>query len=127
VQPRQPRTSDFILNQRNGKPWTEDGFRSSWKKAVSRAGIEGRTFHDLRGTFVTRLAIAKCTEAQIASITGHSINDVKSILDVHYLHRDPQLARDAMANLEKSRKHKKLPTERPTGLIRTAASTGKVE
>jgi integrase len=29
------------------------------------------TFHDLRGTAVTRLALMGCTEIQIAAITGH--------------------------------------------------------
>ena len=41
-----------------------------------------------------------CTEAQIAAITGHSLRDVRSILDAHYLHRDPALARDAITKLE---------------------------
>ena len=43
---------------------------------------------------------AGCTEAQIASITGHSLSDVHSILDAHYLHRDPELAR-AVDKLER--------------------------
>jgi hypothetical protein len=45
-------------------------------------------------------ALAGCTEAQIVSITGHSLNDVRSILDAHYLHRDPELARAAIHKLE---------------------------
>jgi hypothetical protein len=40
-------------------------------KACKNAGIIGVTFSDLRGTSVTRLALAERTEAQIASITGH--------------------------------------------------------
>ena len=31
------------------------------------------TFHDLRGSAVTRLARAECTTAEIATITGHSL------------------------------------------------------
>lgn len=64
------------------------------------AGITGITFNDLRGTAVTRLALVECTEAQIASITGHSLRDVGSILDAHYLHRDVELARSAIHKLE---------------------------
>jgi hypothetical protein len=46
------------------------------------------------------MALVGCTEAEIASITGHSLRDVRSILDAHYLHRDPELARAAIHKLE---------------------------
>ena len=81
-----------------------DGFRSSWRKACAAAGISGLTFHDLRGTAVTRLAVAGCTEAEIAAIIGHSLRDVGAILDAHYLHRDPALAERAIHKLEKRTK-----------------------
>jgi integrase len=90
----------ILLNSDN-RPWTEDGFRSSWRKACTAAGIVGITFNDLRGTAVTRLALAECTEAEIATITGHSLRDVRSILDAHYLHRDPALGESAIRKLEK--------------------------
>ena len=48
-----------MLTTIDGKPWTPDGFRASWGKACKRAGVTGVTFHDLRGTAVTRLAIAR--------------------------------------------------------------------
>jgi integrase len=91
----------LILTSTDRRPWTEDGFRSSWRKACATAGIVGLTFHDLRGTAVTRLALAGCTEAEIATITGHRLRDVATILDAHYLHRDPALARSAISKLEK--------------------------
>ena len=53
---------------------------------------------------VTRLALVDCTEAQIAAITGHSLRDVRSILDANYLHRDPQLADAAITKLEQRTK-----------------------
>ena len=65
-----------------------------------KAGISEVTFNDLRGTAVTRLALVGCTEAEIASITGHSTRDVRSILDAHYLHRDQALAESAIRKLE---------------------------
>ena len=49
--------------------------------------VVGVTFNDLRGTAVTRLAMAGCTEAEIATITGHSLRGVRAILDTHYLSR----------------------------------------
>ena len=72
----------IILTSIDQQPWTSDGFRASWRKACRKAGIVGITFNDLRGTAVTRLALAGCTEAEIAAITGHSLRDVRSILDV---------------------------------------------
>jgi integrase len=90
----------IILTSTDARPWTPDGFRASWGKACKKAGIEGVTFNDLRGTAVTRLALVECTEAEIATITGHSLRDVRSILDAHYLHRDIELARAAIAKLE---------------------------
>jgi integrase len=95
-----PRQSPIILVNSDGRPWTSDGFRTSFFKARDAAGISGLTFHDLRGTAVTRLALVGCTEPQIAAITGHALSDVRSILDVHYLHRDPALAREAISRLE---------------------------
>ena len=96
-----PRRSTIMLTNSEGQPWTSDGFRTSWGKACKRAGISGVTFNDLRGTAVTRLAIAGCTEAEIATITGHSLRDVRSILDAHYLSRDPALGDSAIAKLER--------------------------
>jgi integrase len=95
-----PKRSTMILTNHMGQPWTPHGFQS-WLRATKRAGIVGLTFNDLRGTAVTRLAIAGCIEAEIATITGHSLRDVCSILDLHYLHRDPALAESAIAKLEK--------------------------
>jgi integrase len=92
--------SPIILLNSDGRPWTSAGFRASWGKASAKAGITELTFNDLRGTAVTRLALAGCTEAEIVAITGHSLSDVRSILDAHYLHRDPALARSAINKLE---------------------------
>jgi integrase len=60
----------LILTNSEGRPWTPDGFRASWGKACKASGVVGVTFHDLRGTAVTRPAVAGCTEAEIATITG---------------------------------------------------------
>jgi integrase len=94
----------IMLTSTDRRPWTPDGFRASWRKACAAAGVVGVTFNDLRGTAVTRLALAGCTEAEIATITGHSLRDVRSILDAHYLHRDPALAESAIRKLEKGTK-----------------------
>jgi integrase len=93
-----------ILVNSEGRPWTSDGFRASWRKACVKASIDGLTFHDLRGTAVTRLALVGCTEAEIASITGHSLRDAQAILDSQYLSRDPGLAESAIRKLERGTK-----------------------
>jgi integrase len=92
--------SPTILLNSDGRPWTPDGFRASWGKASDKAGIVDVTFNDLRGTAVTRLALVGCSEAEIATITGHSLRDVRSILDAHYLSRDPALGESAITKLE---------------------------
>jgi len=99
-----PKRSTIILTTSDGKPWTSDGFRASWGKACKRAGVVGLTFHDLRGTAVTRLALAECTEAEIATLTGLSLSSVRAILDTHYLARDPALGESAITKLERRTK-----------------------
>jgi len=107
-----PRRSTIILTTSDGRPWTPDGFRASWGKACRKAGITGVTFHDLRGTAVTRLAIAECTEPEIATITGHSLRSVRAILDTHYLARDPALGDSAITKLETRTKIPDWPPDR---------------
>jgi len=102
-----PRLGPLILTSSHKTPWTNFGFRSSWRKACVLAGIKGVTYHDLRGTAVTRLAEAGCTPAEIASITGHSLNDVSAMLDGHYLSRTQALADGAVVKLEKHGKRTK--------------------
>ena len=84
-------------------PWTDDGFRTSFTKAKAAAGIAGRTFHDLRGTAVTRLALAECTVPEIATITGHDLKTVETILSKHYLSRDNALGESAISKLNRHR------------------------
>ncbi|MGU3496379.1 tyrosine-type recombinase/integrase [Xanthobacteraceae bacterium A53D] len=91
----------LILLTMEGQPWSEGGFRASWRKACAKAGVAGVTFHDLRGTAVTRLAIAGSTVPEIASFTGHSLGDVEAILDAHYLSRNAGLAESAVVKLER--------------------------
>jgi integrase len=96
-----PRRAVTILTTQAGLTWTPDGFSASWRKAALKAGISGLTFHDLRGTAVLRLALAGGTVPEIATITGHSIRDVQSILDSNYFHRDVALAESGIRKLER--------------------------
>lgn len=89
-----------ILTNTMGQPWTGDGFRTSWEKAHKKAKIDDLHFHDLRGTAVTRLALAGCTVLEIASITGQSLKTVWEILDKHYLGGRLELAKAAIKKLD---------------------------
>ena len=89
-----------ILCTMKGMPWTGDGFRSSWSKACKKAGVTGLTFHDLRGSAITRLAIAGATVPEISTISGLSLGDVRGILDRHYLSNDVAMAESAIRKLE---------------------------
>ena len=94
------RRGALVLLNIEGERWTPDGFRSSWAKACAKAGITALTFHDFRGSAVTRLALAGASVPEIATITGHTLRDVQEILDAHYLSRDVTMAESAVRKLE---------------------------
>lgn len=82
-----------------GAAWTRDGFSTSWRKVCEAAGIADFTFHELRGTAVTRMDLAGCTVPEIAAVTVHSLKDVETILDLHYLGGRAELAANAMRKM----------------------------
>jgi integrase len=99
-----PKTSLVILTNSYGRPWVQRSFQGAWSKASRKAGIKGHlTFHDLRGTAVTRLSEAECTPQEIATITGHSLRDVGVILD-KYSARTNKIALAAIAKLERNQR-----------------------
>ena len=110
---RAPRDGEHILLNSDGTPWTEHSFRVAWRRARQEAGITGVTYHDLRGTAVTRLAIAGCTELEIAAITGHSAGDVRSILQAHYLFFDQAIAERAMQKMQAHNLQNKVQNDKP--------------
>ena len=86
-----PAPERTILTQpRAGTPWPDKQFSNKFSKAKNEAGLAHLHFHDLRGTAVTVLAQEGCTDMQIASITGHSLKHVSSILD-KYMARTQEL------------------------------------
>lgn len=101
------RPSDFICLNSEGKPWTSDGFRTSFGKAKAKADIKNLTFHDTRGTAVVMMARAGSTVPEIVSITGHSLRDAENILSKHYLAADRELADSAIRKVESHRAAKK--------------------
>lgn len=99
----------MVVNS-DGAPWKNgNSFGVAWRRAMLAAGLDGLTFHDLRGSSVTRLALAGATVPEIATITGHSLKDVEAILDAHYLSRDIGLAESGIRKLEQRKTAVKLP------------------
>ena len=115
-----PKRGPVVLTSSDERPWTSDGFRASWRKACAEAGIVGVTFHDLRGSTVTRLAEEGAPEGEIAAITGHSQGEVGRILDV-YLSRSGKLADNAVRWLERKEARTRVVKR---GVKRSAGSDG---
>jgi integrase len=91
-----PRAAITILTTKRGIAWQGNGFSKAWGDATRKAKVTGLTFHDLRGTAVTRLAEAECSHAEIAA------RDVGAILD-KYLARTDKIALAAIAKLERGK------------------------
>ena len=77
-----PKRSTTILANSRSRPWTRDGFGSSFNKAKIGAGLEDRDlhFHDLRGTAATRFYVAGLSERVIAEIMGWEEEHVARII-----------------------------------------------
>lgn len=88
----------LTTTRRDPTPWTSDGFRASWAAACERSGVEGVTFHDLRGTFVTLAHRNGSTIKEIAEISGHSERDAEAIIRKHYLAGDAVIEMMEVAN-----------------------------
>jgi integrase len=68
-----PLTSTHLLVNSAGLPWTQDGFRSSFIKAINAVPeLDGLRFHGLRKSAVEFLLETGCTDAEVESITGQS-------------------------------------------------------
>ncbi len=93
-----------VLVNTRGKPWSSDGFKTSWGKATKKAGISGVTFHDLRGTFITKARRSGATMEEIAAASGHSIKDVARVLEAHYLAHDEATNDAVILKLERVKK-----------------------
>lgn len=99
------RDTAVVLTTKTKLPWKARYFKAQWEAASKKAGITDLHFHDLRGTAITMLAEVGCTTPQIASITGHSLKTVTTILD-KYLARTRVLAGEAVILFENAKSTK---------------------
>jgi integrase len=77
-----PKRSTTLLTSSKRRPWTADGFGSSFNKAKIDAGMNERDlhFHDLRGTAATKFYTAGLSERVIAEIMGWEEGYVAKII-----------------------------------------------
>jgi integrase len=77
-----PKRSTTILTNTKARPWTRDGFGSSFNKAKIVAGMSDANlhFHDLRGTAATRFYVADISERVIAEIMAWEEEHVARII-----------------------------------------------
>ncbi|MBB4262676.1 site-specific integrase [Bradyrhizobium sp. CIR3A] len=79
---RIPKRATTILSSSRKRPWTVDGFGSSFNKAKIDAGLADRDLHfnDLRGTAATKFYIAGFTEREIAETLAWEEASVAKII-----------------------------------------------
>lgn len=86
---------ELLLVTWRGRAVSYTHFLEVFRQISDLAGLENVQPRDLRRTACVMLAEAGATEAQIASVTGHSIETTRQILE-HYLPRTVALSRAAM-------------------------------
>ena len=68
---RIPKRAVNILTTKNGRVWTASNFNTGMANAMQSMGLQGWVFHGLRANAASRLRDVGCSDAEIASITGH--------------------------------------------------------
>jgi len=89
-----------ILIDRNGRFMTRDDASAAMIEISMKAKVAGVLMKDCRDTAVVRLTEAGCTPFEIASITGHSLKTVTTILR-HYFVPTATIADNAIAKLNR--------------------------
>jgi integrase len=82
-------------NQR-GQPYRS--YRNAFERAVSQAGIQNFTFHDLRHTFASRLVMAGVDLATVKELMGHK----HIAMTLRYAHLSSDHKQAAVKKLDKS-------------------------
>lgn len=97
-----PKRGPTVLTSSLEKPWTSDGFRSSFRRACLETGID-KHFHDLRGTAATRLRMAdpSRSNAEIARIMGWSSERIDGLLALYV--SDNVVALDTLERMDQKR------------------------
>ena len=91
--------STYVLTSSRG-PWQKDGLGVTWWKACRAAKIEGKHFHDLRGTAATRFCQVPLADEEVADIMGWEPDQVRAIRK-RYVDRE-RIARGIVARMERA-------------------------
>ncbi|MBV8137590.1 MAG: tyrosine-type recombinase/integrase [Deltaproteobacteria bacterium] len=67
-----------------------------WDSALSKSGLEGFRFHDLRHTFASRLVMIGVVLYRVQILMGHKT----AAMTLRYAHLSPQHLRAAVALLD---------------------------
>jgi integrase len=114
-----PKIATTVLTSSDKRPWTGDGFGSSWWKLIQVSGLrdKGLRFHDFRGTAATRLYQAHLPLRAIAEIMGWSETRVDRIID-RYVKRD-EILKDHIRQMEGHA------AANPSGVVPVSAKGGR--
>ncbi len=88
----------YVFTHPSGEPFKRGGASSAFRKVCRKLGIGDFTFHGLRHTFCSWLAIEGANLADIASLAGHS--DLTSTM--RYSHLNHERKKEVMKRLEKA-------------------------
>lgn len=71
------RCTDYMLTSDRGHPWKATTLSRAFERTRAKATLSrpDLNWHDIRGTGMTRLYLAGCTDAEVASISGHVMGD----------------------------------------------------
>ena len=121
-----PRKSPIIVVGARGRPYTSDGYRARFFRAIRKLEGAGRvdvglTFHGLRHTVGKQLADVGCDERTIAAILGHRT----TAMAAHYS-RDADNQRRAAAGIRRLERADKR-TAREQKMEKTKKQSGKTE
>jgi integrase len=90
-----------IVGNNKGQPISRDALTHRFKQLRRRCGLEHLQARDLRRTAILLMGEAGCTDAQIAAVSGHSIEGTRQILET-YLPRTSKMASRAIRIWEES-------------------------
>ncbi|WP_158933111.1 tyrosine-type recombinase/integrase [Acidisphaera sp. S103] len=95
------RSGLLVPSPKAGDEWEYRNFARAWDGAMKKAGLAdlGLQRRDLRRTAMVRMAESGATDAQIAAVSGHSIEQTRRILDT-YIPRRGEVAAGAIAAWE---------------------------